>query len=213
MTDDPLQQRIAQWEKMTADDPSNAMGWFSLGNAYMQAEQPADAARAFRKAIELDEGFSRAYQLLGQLLIKQEANDQAGEVLRRGYEVAAKRGDVMPQKAMGSLLEKIGAPIPEVETPKPQAAEPVSGEQVLDRRTGQPGPRMPDPPLRGPIGQFIYDHYSQPTWTEWIHMGTKVINELRLDFSNESHQKLYEQHMMEWLGFTEEEAAEHAKHS
>lgn len=199
MTDDQLQQRISQWEKMAEDDPSNAMGWFSLGNAYMQAERLPDAARAFRKAIELDEGFSRAYQLLGQLLIKQDATDQATDVLTRGYEIAAKRGDVMPQKAMGSLLEKINAPIPQVESAKPQAAETVSGEQVLDRRTGQPGPRLADPPLRGPIGQFIYDHYSQTTWTEWIHMGTKVINEFRLDFAQPAHAQLYDQHMREFL--------------
>jgi Fe-S cluster biosynthesis and repair protein YggX len=36
-------------------------------------------------------------------------------------------------------------------------------------------------------------------------MGTKVINELRLDFSNQEHQVVYEQHMMEWLGISDED--------
>lgn len=210
MNDQMLQQRIEQWQRMTLEDPDNAMGWFSLGNAYKEADEPGQAAHALRKAIELDAGLSRAYQLLGGLMVQQEAEDAAAEVLTTGYKVAAERGDVMPMRAMGSLLEKIGRPIPEVAKPDPAATAPVSGDQVVDRRSGRPGPRLPDPPMRGPIGQFIYDHYSAETWREWIHMGTKVINELRLDFSNLQHQQLYEQHMMEWLGFTEAEVKEHA---
>jgi len=64
---------------------------------------------------------------------------------------------------------------------------------------------MTKPPFRGPVGQFIADNYSQETWRAWISQGTKVINELRLDFSRADHQKIYDQYMMEWLGFTEDE--------
>lgn len=208
--DPTLQQRISQWEKMTRDDPENAMGWFSLGGAYKEAEKYEEAARALRKAIELDRGLSRAYQLLGQLLIKSGGDDQAGELLTRGYTVAAERGDVMPMKAMESLLEKLGKPIPRIA--KPAAPAPAAGaDQVLDRKTNAPGPRMPDPPMRGPVGWFIFHHYSMPTWQTWIRQGTKVINELRLDFSNQQHQHIYETHMMEWLGFTLEEAEQFNK--
>jgi Fe-S cluster biosynthesis and repair protein YggX len=65
--------------------------------------------------------------------------------------------------------------------------------------------------MRGPLGKFIYDHFGQITWNQWIGQGTKVINELRLDFSNLAHQDLYEQHMLEWLQVTREEAEEYAK--
>jgi len=41
-------------------------------------------------------------------------------------------------------------------------------------------------------------------------MGTKVINELRLDFSNDQHQDVYEQYMIEWLQVTREEIDEYA---
>src|SRR4051812_4274956 len=102
-----LDQRIAQWEKMTQEAP-DGMAWFSLGNAYKDAERYEDAARALRKSLEMDEGMSRAYQLLGQVLIKVGAEDQATDVLTKGYTVAAQRRDVMPQKAMESLLEKLG---------------------------------------------------------------------------------------------------------
>ncbi len=200
MDEQQLKQRIAQWEKMTAEDPSNAMGWFSLGNACRDGDEPEQAARAFRKAIELDEGLSRAYQFLGHILIQQGAEDQATPILTKGYTIAAERGDVMPQRAIGALLEKINQPVPEVKSQAPQVE--VTGDQVVCRRTNRPGNRLPDPPMRGPIGKFVYDHYSAETWREWIGMGTKVINELRLDFGNVEHQQTYEQHMMEWLGFT-----------
>ncbi len=212
-----LDQRIAQWEKMTQEAP-DGMAWFSLGNAYKDADRYEDAARALRKSVEMDAGMSRAYQLLGQVLIKVGADEQAADVLTKGYTVAAQRRDVMPQKAMESLLEKLGKPVPKIE-PAPEArglgtsVPSDSANQVLDRRTNQPGPRLPDQPFRGPVGKYIFDHYSATTFRQWISQGTKVINELRLDFSREDHQRTYDIHMMEWLGFTMEEVEEYARQS
>jgi len=211
MSDTNLEQRIEQWRKMANDDPENAMGWFSLGNALKDAERDEEAAQALRKAVELDPGYSRAYQILGQVLVRAGATEQAAEVLTTGYEAAARRGDVMPQKAMRSLLEKLGAEVPDVEGPAEQPAPADLGEDaIVDRRTGQPGTRMEGPPFKGPVGRFIADHYSLETWREWIGQGTKVINELRLDLTNPDHQTVYDQQMMEWLGFTEEEADAYA---
>ncbi len=205
-----LNQRIAQWENMTAADPDNDMAWFSLGTAYKDAHRYEEADKALAKAIELNPAQSRARQLRGQVLIELGRHEEAAAVLTEGYIAAAQRGDTMPMRAMGSLLEKLGKPVPKVESPAPTT--PAAGEnQIIDRRTGRPGTRMPDPPMRGPLGRFIYDHFSLETWREWIGQGTKVINELRLDFSNESHQKVYEQYMLEWLGVTQEEVDAYAK--
>jgi Fe-S cluster biosynthesis and repair protein YggX len=210
--DNNLDARIAQWEKMTAEAP-DGMSWFSLGNAYRDANRLEDSAKALQKAIEFDAGLSRAYQLLGQVLIQLSRASEAGRVLTQGYRVAAQRGDVMPQRAMESLLQKLNLPVPEVAKPQPAAmsAAQAGGNTVIDRRTGKPGTKMPDPPMRGKLGKFIFDHYSQETWREWIGMGTKVINEFRLDFSNDEHQKVYEHHMLEWLGISMEEVEEYAK--
>ena len=204
-------ERIAQWENMTQADPTNDMGWFSLGSAYRDAGRDDDAQGALGKAIELNPAMSRAYQLRGQALVQLGREDEAAQVLTAGYKMAAERGDVMPQRAMGSLLEKIGRPVPEVAAQETAPAPTASGDQVVDRRTGQLGARLPDPPMRGALGQFIYDHYSQETWREWIAQGTKVINELRLDFSNVGHQRIYDQYMMEFLGITEDEVKAHAE--
>lgn len=204
-----INERIAQWQKMTEADPDNAMGWMSLGNAYEEAGQSEDAAKSLREAIERDAKLSRAYQLLGEVLVELGRNDEATPVLTNGYTIAAEQGDVMPQKAMGVLLGKIGQPVPQVAVEQAEAA-PLGDDQIVDRRTGRPGNRLPDPPMRGPVGRFIYDHFTQETWREWIGMGTKVINELRLDFSNKQHQQIYEDQMLEWLGVSREEIEQYA---
>ncbi|MFA9477706.1 Fe(2+)-trafficking protein [Phycisphaerales bacterium AB-hyl4] len=205
-----LEERIAQWEQMAREAPDD-MAFFSLGSAYREAERFEDADRAFAKAIEMNDGMSRAYQLRGQVLIKLGREEEAGDLLTTGYKVAAERGDVMPQRAIGSMLEKLGKPLPEVQSAEERKAEVESDDTVLDRRTGQPQQRLPDPPMRGPVGKFIYDHFGQETWRTWIGQGTKVINELRLDFSNPQHQDVYEQYMLEWLQVTREEVDEYAK--
>jgi Fe-S cluster biosynthesis and repair protein YggX len=205
-----VQNRIAQWEKMAKEAPDD-MAWFSLGNAYRDAHRLEDAQAALAKAIEFNPGMSRAYQLRAQVLIELNRNDEAGDLLAKGYVTATQKGDTMPQRAMESLLQKLGRPVPQVQVVREAvAAVPTGANTVLDRKTGQAGTRMPDPPMRGPLGRYIFEHYSQETWREWIKMGTKVINELRLDFSNPGHAKIYDQHMMEWLGITEEDLTEFA---
>ena len=206
-----LEERIAQWEKMAREVPDD-MAFFSLGSAYREAERFEDAAEAFARAIEMNPQMSRAYQLRGQVLIKLGRDAEAVPLLQQGYEIAASRGDVMPQRAIESLLQKLGADVPEVAEPEPAAAPEATDENtIIDRRTGQPQQRLDDPPMRGPVGKFIYDHFGQETWRTWIAQGTKVINELRLDFSNPQHQQVYDQYMLEWLGVSEEEVQEYAK--
>jgi Fe-S cluster biosynthesis and repair protein YggX len=108
-----------------------------------------------------------------------------------------------PCAQVGSI-QKLGEAPPAVENEAeaPDASE-LAGDQVIDRRTGRPGTKMADPPMRGELGAFIAAHYSQETWQEWIGMGTKVINALSLAFSNLEHPDVYDQHMREWLGIGE----------
>lgn len=198
------QERIEQWEKMAREAPDD-MAYFSLGSAYHDADRLEDADQAFARAIQINPEMSRAYQLRAQVLLKLDREDEAADVLSRGYVVAAKRGDVMPQKAMGSLLNKIGVEPPDVEDAEQPQETDLGQDMIVDRRTNAPQRRLEDPPMRGPVGRFIYDHFGQETWRAWIGQGTKVINELRLDFSNPQHQEVYEQHMLEWLQITPQE--------
>ncbi len=62
--------------------------------------------------------------------------------------------------------------------------------------------------MRGPVGRWIHEHIAAETWQEWIGQGTKIINELRLDFSRDEDQEVFDMHMCEFLGIDPELRAE-----
>lgn len=193
-----IEQRIAQFEKMALEDPENDMAHFSLGGVYNQAGRFAEAAASYQRCIAINPSMSKAYQLAGAALMACGREDEAAEVLTRGYTAAAERGDLMPKKAIAELLQRLGRPIPEVRATASGAAT-ASGSFVC-RRTGRPGTRMNRPPFRGPLGEWIAANISRETWEAWIAQGTKVINELRLDLSRDEDAATYDQHMREFLG-------------
>jgi len=196
-----LEERIARFEHMAEADPENDMAHFSLGNAYLQAGRHAEAARSLERCIELNPDMSKAYQLAGEAMIKAGWEDKSVATLEKGYEVAAAKGDLLPRDAIAELLESIGRTPPALSKEVEEAAERLrqSGAFVC-ASSGRPGTRLPDPPVPGAIGEWIHAHISAETWREWVDQGTKVINELRLDFSREEDQDTYEQHMIEFLG-------------
>lgn len=192
-----LEARIAQFENMATADAENDMAHFSLGTAYTQAERHADAAEAFIRCYSLNPAMSKAYQLAAEALVKTGEKERAIAVATEGYESAASRGDLMPRDAMGKILEDLGGEIPQVETKEPEAH--ITGGFVC-ARTGQPGTHMEKPPFKGPVGEWIQANISEQTWQAWIAQGTKVINELRLDLSQDEDAATYDQHMREFLG-------------
>ena len=145
-----LDERIAQFEHMAAEDPDNDMAHFSLGSAYSQAGRHADAARSLQRCLELNPQMSKAYQLAGEALIASGRKEKAAEVLVAGYRVAARLGDVMPRDAIEKLLKRIGREPPRMET---AAAAPAGRGAFICRRTGRPGTQLPEVPMRGALGQ------------------------------------------------------------
>jgi Fe-S cluster biosynthesis and repair protein YggX len=202
--------RIAQFEKMAAADPSNEMAHFSLGNAYLQTGRFAEAAQSLERCIAINADMSKAYQLAGEAMIKAGWEDKAVVMLEKGFAVAAGKGDRLPQQAMGKLLESIGRKAPLMAEEAETAERLREAGAFVCRRTGRPGTKMASPPLRGPVGSWIAENISQETWRQWIGQGTKVINELRLDFTRDRDQEMYEQHMREYLGIDEEVMRESA---
>ncbi len=199
------QERIARFEHMVQADPDNDMAHFSLGGAYAQANRHEDAAREYMRCVEINPDMSKAYQLAGAEFIKagQEAN--AADILTSGFAVAAAKGDLMPRNAIEALLKQIGRPVPDLDDATGRAADDAAARgSFVCRRTGRAGSRLPEPPLRGAIGQWIFENISAETWRAWIGQGTKVINELRLDFSKEKDQEAYDKHMREYLGIDDD---------
>lgn len=189
--------RIEQFQKMALADPDNELGHFSLGKAYEDAGRDGEAVGAYEKAIALNSTLSKVYQLLGGALVRLGKKEEAIARLTQGIKVADERGDTMPREAMVKLLRGLGAPLPTI---KSSSAAPATGEgEVLCSRCGQVKKRMAGPPYSNAQGKMIYDRVCADCWGEWIHMGTKVINELRLPLSDPQAQKVFDQHMIEFL--------------
>jgi len=192
------EERINQFKKMAADDPKNELGHFSLGRAYLDAGQYGEAVKSFEHTLALNNKLSKAYQLIGTALLKQDLKNEAIDRLTQGVILADERGDLLPRNEMVAMLKDLGAPVPEMKASERKIE--LGEGQVLDRRTGQPGTRLPRPPFNNnTMGALIYANVSAESWREWIGMGTKVINELRLPLSDPQAQKVYEEHMLDFL--------------
>ena len=189
-------ERIAQFEELCRDDAENDMAHFSLAGAYMQAGRHADAEKSYLRCLEINPAMSKAYQLAAKAMIEQGEKERAGDLLTRGFVIAHERGDVMPRDAMAGLLKDLGKPVPEMKT-KEEAA-PTDG--FICQRTGKPGTRMAHAPFRGDLGKWFQDRISQQTFDEWIGLGTKIINELKLDLSRDDHDAVYDLAMRRYLG-------------
>ncbi len=198
-----INDRIARFQELCAQDPTNDMAFFSLAGALNQAGRSREAAEAYVRCTALNPSMSKAYQLAGAAFIACDDRARAAEVLTEGYRVATERGDLMPKKAMADLLQKLDIPLPEV-TGAPDAPAAPAGD-FLCRRTGRHGTQLPRPPFRGPVGAWIYESISRQTFDEWIALGTKIINELKLDLSRDEHEAVYDYGMRRFLGIDDDQ--------
>ena len=194
----PDSMRIEQFRKMASDDPNNELGHFSLGRALLEAGEPADAAKSFQRVIALNPNISKAYQLLAEAQLAQDQRDLAIDSLKTGARIANQRGDLMPKNEMLRKLADLGVEMPELQQ-KAAPAQALGEGQIQCHRCGQIKPKMAHPPFSNAQGKLIQEKICADCWREWIGMGTKVINELRLPLSDPQAQKVFDQHMMEFL--------------
>jgi len=192
-----IHTRIEQFKKMASDDPNNELGHFSLGRAYLEAGIYDSAAASFQRVIEINPNMSRAYQLLATSLLRQNEKDKAIHYLTEGVKIAHERGDMMARNDIVKMLQDNGAAVPELK--KTEADRPVGQGEILCNRCGRIGPRLPEPPFSNALGKEIQEKTCAACWREWIGMGTKVINEMRLPLADPQAQKIFEQHMIEFL--------------
>lgn len=190
--------RIEQFRKMASDDPSNPLGHFSLGREFLNIGQHDEAAKSLARTIEIDPNITKAYQLLGTALLRLNRRDEAIARLTEGARRADERGDLMPRNEMVKMLTELGAEVPQLKSAeRPQ--QPVGEGQVQCVRCLRVAAKLPKPPLKTAIGKEIFEKVCADCFREWIPMGTKVINELRLPLNDPQAQKIYEQHMIEFL--------------
>jgi Fe-S cluster biosynthesis and repair protein YggX len=190
--------RIEQFQKMANDDPKNEVAHFSLGREFLAAGQHEAALASLGRCLELNPNIAKAYQLSAQALLALGRKDPAITKLTEGVKRADDRGEMMPRNEMVAMRKELGAPIPQLKSAA-QPAQPVGEGQVVCARCHKTAPKLPKRPFKGPNGEEIFEKICADCWREWIPMGTKVINELRLPLNDPQAQKLYDQHMMEFL--------------
>jgi Fe-S cluster biosynthesis and repair protein YggX len=192
-------ERIEQFKKATERNPTDPLGFFSLGRALVDVGRFDDAVLALQRALALDGKLSRAYQLLAKAQLGLGRKAEAIKSLNDGVTVAHQRGDQMPKNEMIAMLVEQGEKAPEFHVP---GSTQVGEGQVLDVRTGRVGSRLPKPPFKNRLGQLIFENISAESWKEAIAHGTKVINELRLPLHDPSAQKVWDQHIIDSPGAT-----------
>lgn len=198
-----LQDRIAQFRKMSTDDPDNELGHYRLGQLLQEDGQFAEAIKSFDRTLELSPQFSKVFELLGQCYTKLGDTAKAIDILTTGYKVADERGDKMPRDAMGKQLTALGAAIPAAAAPLeddgPETGFRCSRPTCLMGKRAKP---LAVPPMPDAMGQQIFATVCQDCWTAWLKdQSIKVVNELRLDLSSEFGQAEYDKYMREFFGF------------
>jgi Fe-S cluster biosynthesis and repair protein YggX len=195
------QARIDRFKALTEADPTNELGFFSLGRAYLDNGEPKLAVPALQRVIALNAAFSKAYALLGAAQHAAGDDKDAIETLTTGYRIAHERGDLMPRNEMAELLRELGAAIPEIKVEELTPEDAAAGK-IHCARCGRVSAKMAQPPFGGELGAKIQGAVCGPCFAEWVAQGTKVINELRLNLTEKPAQDVYDQHMREFLNMT-----------
>ena len=102
-------EKIERFKKVIAFDPKDALGYYSLGNAYLENGDYREAVEAFSKALERDPRHSSSYLGLGEAHQALGENEKAKEVFKAGIKTAEERGDVIPQKKMEARLRQLSS--------------------------------------------------------------------------------------------------------
>jgi Fe-S cluster biosynthesis and repair protein YggX len=58
-------------------------------------------------------------------------------------------------------------------------------------KLGREAPGLDKPPLKGPVGQKIFETVSAEAWRKWLEHSKMLINEYRLDVTSEQGQKIW----------------------
>ena len=93
--------------KMLAAGRDGAPLRFGLGNEYLKAGQPAEAAAHLRQAVTLQPDYSAAWKLLGRALTDSGDTDGALAAYEAGIRVAEGRGDQQAAREMQVFARRL----------------------------------------------------------------------------------------------------------
>ena len=58
-------------------------------------------------------------------------------------------------------------------------------------KLGREAEGLEKPPIKGPLGERVFENVSQQAWKQWLEHSKMLINEYRLDLTSESGQRLW----------------------
>jgi Fe-S cluster biosynthesis and repair protein YggX len=67
----------------------------------------------------------------------------------------------------------------------------MSARMVQCVKLGREAEGLEKPPLKGPIGEKVFNNVSKQAWQQWLEHSKMLINEYRLDLVSESGQKIW----------------------
>lgn len=102
-------EKIERFKKVIALDPNDVLGYYSLGDACLEAGKYPEAVEAFLKGLEADPRHSSSYLGLGQTYQALGEKEKAKEIFRKGIAVANAKGDMIPLRKMEARLSQLSS--------------------------------------------------------------------------------------------------------
>ncbi len=100
-------EKIERFKQVIELDPHDVLGYFSLGNAYLDAYKKDLARETFEKAVEIDPEHSSSFYGLGQAWEALGNKEKAVDIYTQGVSVADKKGDIMTQRKMEARIRTL----------------------------------------------------------------------------------------------------------
>ena len=98
---------IGNLEKLLAAGKDGALLRFGLGNAYLEAGDPAAAAAHLQQAVTMNPDYSAAWKLLGKALVAAGDPDRALAAYRSGVAAAQQMGDKQTLREMEVFIRRL----------------------------------------------------------------------------------------------------------
>jgi Tfp pilus assembly protein PilF len=100
--------RLEQFKQMVADFPGAPMAHFSLGKAYLERQEYAEAVKSLEKAVELDPQYAAALVSLGDSYAGVGEIQKSREVLARARQVALSQNHPGLAEEIDERLKALG---------------------------------------------------------------------------------------------------------
>ena len=70
---------------------------------------------------------------------------------------------------------------------------------VQCRKLGRKLPGLKAPPMKGELGQRLYESVSDDAWKMWLQYATRLMNEYRLNPTDPEHQKVLREQLEQFF--------------